>query len=329
MTTYLEDWSREGFSGDKAFVQRAVYSPDYVTADGPHAPRRLQVGSVGAGEAADAAGLPLVIAQARSGLRLGVARRRTAMPYIMRNVECDELHFVQSGELRVRTPFGSIVGTPGDFVCIPRSVAYTLASEHGETLTLVVESPPALRFAVEPPGAPFLRGVRYAEPDAERAGGTTTLLLKSGDELTWFQLPHDPLAIVGATSGVKPVWKLNLADIPPVTSGSPAPFLCTEGNEILVYTLSARPGGRPPIHVNADYDEAIYYFRGPGAWGAVDEPGTFTWVPKGVTHNGPSENVPAGFLAWLLESRSTLRFTPAALRVADLMETGMYGKLAP
>jgi homogentisate 1,2-dioxygenase len=70
----------------------------------------------------------------------------------------------------------------------------------------------------------------------------------------------------------------------------------------------------------------IYYAAGPGAWGGVDEAGTLTWVPKGVTHNGPTENVPAGYQAWLLESRATFRLTPAGLAVAELMETGLYGR---
>jgi homogentisate 1,2-dioxygenase len=50
-----------------------------------------------------------------------------------------------------------------------------------------------------------------------------------------------------------------------------------------------------------------------------------TWVPKGIAHHGPSEDVPEGYLAWMIESRSTLRLTPAALKVAQLMELDMYG----
>lgn len=325
--TYLEDWSREGFLGDKCFVRRAHYSPDYLSADGPHAPRRLSVAEVEAVGLPDPAALPVLIAEAKSGLRISVARRAASMSYVMRNVECDELHFVQSGELHVRTPFGAIAVTAGEFVCLPRSVAYTIAVPRGEALTLVVESPPAMHFAEEPPDAPFVRNVRY--PDTDTAAGavtSTTLLLKSVDELTWFRTAGDPLAVAGPPDGVKPVWKIALADVPPVKRGAPAPFVSTERGEILIYTLSARAGHRPPIHVNADYDEVVYYYTGPGAWGAVTEPGTYTHVPKGVTHNGPTEDVPAGYLAWLLESRTSLRFTPAALRVASLMETGLYAK---
>jgi homogentisate 1,2-dioxygenase len=59
--------------------------------------------------------------------------------------------------------------------------------------------------------------------------------------------------------------------------------------------------------------------------GAVKEPGTLTWVPKGVAHHGPTEDVPEGYLAWMLESRPTLRLTDAGEKVAQLMETDLYG----
>jgi len=82
---------------------------------------------------------------------------------------------------------------------------------------------------------------------------------------------------------------------------------------------------RPPIHHNADYDEIILYVGGPGAYGACAVPGTLTIVPKGVTHHGPSEDVPEGYAAFLIETRATLRFTDAALPSSKLMETGRYG----
>ena len=69
----------------------------------------------------------------------------------------------------------------------------------------------------------------------------------------------------------------------------------------------------------------IIYFAGPGVWGRVRDPGTLTWVPKGIAHHGPSEDMPEGYLACMLESRSTLRLTPEGHKVAELMELDMYG----
>jgi len=326
----LEDWTRDGFIGERAKVVRTHYTPDFVSADGPHVPRRLNAHDVSTSAVAGPPGTPVVVAATATGLRIGISRRDESMSYLLRNVECDEIHFVQDGPLQFRTGFGTVDARPGDFVCIPRSIAYQIVLRDRSAMSVVVESPLPVRLRPqEGPGAvDHLRGVWYPELDTTAtSSGETTLFLKSGDEFTRFVLPEDPLSAVASAGGVNPVWKVSLADVPPKIAGSPVPFLGTNGNEVLLFTLSSSlRAGRPPIHVNADYDEVIFYSTGPGAWGEVNEPGTLTWVPKGVTHNGPTENVPEGYQAWLLESRATLRFTPAALAVADVMETGLYGR---
>jgi homogentisate 1,2-dioxygenase len=328
MSPFLENWSREGFTGDSALVRREQYSPDYRWANGPHAPRRLNVCDVRSA-AGNEFQMPTVIAAAASGLRLAVSPRIVSMPYVLRNVECDELHFIQRGEVRIRTALGTLDARPGDFICVPRSVAYRVDLLQGPALSFVVESPLAVRFTERSRsgGIDHMRFVQYAELDSlPKADAETTLVLKSGDELTRFTMPADPIAAIERAGGVNPVWRLRLQNIEPAGDGPPAPFLGTDGNELLFYTLSARRARRAPIHVNADYDEVVYYYTGPGAWGAVTEPGTLTWVPKGVTHNGPDEDVALGYLAWLLESRTTLRLTTAGLAIANFMETGLYGK---
>ena len=79
------------------------------------------------------------------------------------------------------------------------------------------------------------------------------------------------------------------------------------------------------VHNNADYDELMFYFEGPGAFGKVTEPATLSWIPKGVTHWGGDENVPQGYQAWLIESRGTMRLTEAGLAVSQPMKTGEFG----
>ena len=331
----IEGWSRDGFLGERAGLVRAHYSPDYISVRGPHAPRRLNIGDVACADEADAAALATVFATASSGLRLSVSKRRAPMPFALRNVEAEEVHFIQDGELEFRTDYGVIVGVPGDFVHIPRCVAYTARPLTGAVLDFIVESPVSLFFDTPSPAGMIHFGnhVLRAQPEtAPPADPPRELWLKSFDEVTVFTKAHDPLAAHRLLAAQSPVWKLNLSHIQPVTywphGGPPSHFLASPNNEVLFYTLSARPGGRPPIHVNADYDEIVHYFRGPDPWGKVSEPGTCTWVPKGVPHQGPSENVERGYLAFLLESRTTLRLTNAGLEASQLMETGTYGRHA-
>ena len=318
-------WTREGFAGDRVGLLRAYATPEYTTVVGPHAPHRLEVGALAPPDREDAAALPLPIMVARSGLRLSVSAREAAMPFVVCNVEADEVHFVQAGALRIETDHGTLTAEAGDFVCLPRAVQYRVHPERTPTLSLVVEVPEAL--ALTPAAAARLARERPALDGAAPASAETTVLVKAFDGVTRYTRPHDPLAAVALREGTAPVWKLSFARDLAACGGPPEPFLLDRQRDALFFNLSARPGRRrPPIHHTADYDELTFYAAGPGAYGRVTVPGTLTWVPKGIPHQGPTEDVPAGYVAWMLESRSTLRLTPAGLVAAELMELDGYGR---
>ena len=188
------------------------------------------------------------------------------MPFVISNVEADEVHFIQSGQVRFATAYGWIEAVPGDFVFIPRAVPYQIDSVEGATLSMIVDIPGAVKFDGAPKFDP-----RIAVPTVESSpplAGETTLLVKSFDGITRYVKPYSPLAMVSVSNGNNPVWKINLTDIPPNEVGHPTQFAASPHNDELLYTLSARKRRRPPIHYNADYDEMIFYFAGPGAWGA-------------------------------------------------------------
>ncbi len=322
-TEYREHWGREGFAGTGVNVTRTHHSPDYISVTGPHAPHRLNVGAVALPDRADAEALPVPFLAGRTGVQLSVSGRAHAMPFVLSNVEADEVHFVQEGELEFRTAYGTLTGAPGDFVVIPRGIPYRVRALTGSSLSVIVETPGAVRFD---PSPTFGSGIRRAVIDEGEAEDLeTVLLLKSFDGVTRYVKPTNPLATQALADGPSPVWKLNLRDVPTDENGPPVQFISSPGRDELFYNLSARRRRRPPIHNNVDYDELIYYFAGPGAWGGVAEPGTLTCVPKGVMHHGPSEDVPEGYYAWMLESRCTLRLTQAGAAAAELMETDLYG----
>lgn len=331
-TSSVQLWTRDGFQGAASVVTRSTYAPDYLSVQGPHAPRRALLGQLTPKDQNDPEALPTTVATSRQGVKLHVSGRRGPMAYVVRNVEADEIHFILSGSVRFETDVGSLTVEEGDFICIPKGVAYRYAPIGAAMRSMIVESPSALKLA---PPAPiglinFARDVKYAEIDPDiPSGGLTKLVLKSFDEEnTVFMMPHDPLSLGVRLSESVPVWKLNLSKIQLHAylpeGGPPSPFLSSITGDVLMFNLSARPGGRPPIHINADYDEVICYVRGPGAWGGCTEPGTLTCVPKGVIHHGPSENVPEGYQAWLLETRATLRWTSEGIAASELMETGKY-----
>ena len=317
-------WSRDGFTGEGTNVERPHYAPDYTAVEGPHAPHRLRVVDVAAADRADAAALPTPILAARSGFRLSVSGRAAPMPFAVTNVEADELHFVHAGVLEFATDHGTLVAGPGDFVCIPRAITYRPTPVQAPTLSVLLEIPDPVSLGDPARWAGEVERPAFDAPSAPN--GETVVLVKAFDGITRYVRPHNPLARLTLRDGTIPVWKLNVRSLVAKGAGPPKPFAASRHAAEILYALSANPGGRPPIHVNADYDEVIYYFAGPGAWGAVAEPGTITWVPKGIIHHGPVENVPEGYVAWLLDSRGTLRLTPAGQAAAELMETGQYGR---
>lgn len=325
-------YTRDGFAGQMCVAIRPHTIYGYESVDGPHAPKRMRLADLDLADRTDAEALPTPIAHSRNEVTISVSGRGAPMPYAFRNVERDEMHFVQEGELEYVTDFGTLRVGPGDFIGVGRAVTYRVTPLSGPTLRVIVETPEVV--AVDPP-APFgmvnfgrdLRRPRVEPFDGE---GQTALWVKSFDGITRFVAPNDPLACTAIVDGVAPVWALNLRAISPLaypsSGGPPAHFAATPSTDLMLYTLSARPPhGRPPQHHNADYDEIIVYFQGPGAYGQITEPGTLVWTPKGVTHWGPPEDVPEGYWAWLVESRGTMRLTEAAHPTARPMETGEFG----
>jgi homogentisate 1,2-dioxygenase len=175
-------WSREGFGGPLSLAIRPTNGTEYISVEGPHAPRRAVLDRIVPADQTDAEALPTIVATSKIGVRLLVSGRTRSMPFVVRNVDADEIHFIQSGEVKFETDAGSLAATEGDFVCIPRSVAYRFAPIGNGMRSLIVESPSALQLT--PPGPAgminFGRDPHYAEVDQEiPPGRITRLLLKS------------------------------------------------------------------------------------------------------------------------------------------------------
>ena len=134
-------WSREGFGGPLSVLIRPTNGTEYISVQGPHAPRRAVLERMVPADQTDAEALPSVVATSKIGVRLLVSGRTRPMPFVVRNVDADEIHFIQSGEVKFETDAGSLMANEGDFVCVPRSVAYRFAPTGKGMRSLIVESP--------------------------------------------------------------------------------------------------------------------------------------------------------------------------------------------
>ena len=327
---YIDLYSRNGFAGPATTLVRRQYAPDYTRVEGSYVPRRLETDLLGLESFTDPRALPVTLLEG-GDVRLAAWWRQDPTPFCIRNVQQDELHFVLSGTARLETDFGVLDLRPGDFVLIPRAVTYRLSRVDAlRELIVGTES----RLQVEPDAVPVVLNVDlhldapapFADPEAGH--GEYELLVRHGEETTSYFYDRDPLP-VAAVVGQPVVRRFNLEHVQGIgaAGGSlpPSRLINDETTRTLLYYLGARRGDRAPVHHNADYDEVIVFAAGPGRYGAIDTPGTVTWTPKGVIHHGPEEDVSEGYVAWLLETRATLRATPAALRISRLMETSQWG----
>lgn len=326
----IDLYTRNGFAGPMATIVRGQYSPPYVRVQGSYAPYRFDVHEITDSAFAEARALPVALLEG-DAVTVEIAHRSAPTDFAVRNVLADELHYVLEGEAQLDTDFGVLSLRAGDFVLLPRAVTYRFSRITSPLRELIVVTESQL--AVDPENSPGVLNVDLhvdapvPTPTIDRGPGEYEVIIRHGRAFTSYFYDYDPLpslAVVGAPI----VRRFNIENVHGLsveTGGLMPPRLINDATtRALFYYLGNHKAERPPIHHNADFDEVIFYVAGPGRYGAVDTPGTVTWTPKGIIHQGPDENVPEGYEAWLLETRAPLSLTPAGREIGKLMETGQF-----
>jgi homogentisate 1,2-dioxygenase len=327
----IELYSRNGFAGPNTTIVRAQYLPRFARARGTYVPRRFHTWELADSAFADPRALPVSILQG-AGISIEVSRHGSPQTFGYMNAWADELHYVISGRAQLDTQVGTLDVRPGDLVLIPRGVSYRWGTVVEQLREVIVATESELRLdPADAPGTlnPDLyvdRAVPHGRP-AEPIDGEYEVVMRHGDEFTSYFYDFDPIPCLDVV-GAPLVLRVNLEHVHglSVDEGGLPParlFGAVSGRE-LVFGLNSRRSDRPPVHHNADFDEVIFYAGGPSPWGSVDTPGTITWTPRGVPHQGPAEDVTPGYQAWLLETRSRLSVTPAGTEISHLMETDQY-----
>ena len=320
-------YTRNGFAGPATGMVRGTYSPEFTRVEGDYRPQRFETWH--AEPAVGPRALPSTILDG-GRVRLDLWHREVDTPFAVRDVHHDQLLYVLEGSARLETDFGVLDIEPLDMVLLPKAVTFRLTDVRSLRLIILVNAEP---LRIEPENAavlnPFLHvGTPRPYEDPLGRPGEHEVLIRHGRACTSYFYDYDPLAIV-TTVGAPVVQRFNLANVSPlgVKGGGapPARLLSDPATETMIYYLGSRESGQPPVHHNADYDEIGIYCCGPASFGAMTTPGTLVWVPKGIIHRGPEENVPEGYVAWLFETRANLELTEAGRGIAELTETTMFG----
>lgn len=274
---------------------------------------------------------------------LGVSRPTQSMGYFYRNAQAYEVWFVHEGSGTLRTQFGALPFSTGDYVVIPFGVTWQMQLE-GEARFFVIESP----SQIEPPKryrnkyGQLLEHSPYCERDirtpeqletfTER--GEFEVRVKVRDRLTRHILDHHPFDVVGWDGYLYP-WALSIHDFEPITGRihQPPPVHQTfEGGNFVVcsfvprlfdYHPQAIPA--PYNHSNVNSDEVIYYVEGNFMSRRGIERADITLHPSGLPH-GPQPGateasigaVKTEELAVMVDTFHPLEVTTAALELEKL-----------
>lgn len=293
-----DELGRRGFAGRQVQLYRRN-DPTRYRSEGDYRPRRGSTYDLAVEDARDPRARPTVIL-ANEDCRIAISHRSEAMPYYVRNVNGDEVHFVHRGTGRYETEMGTIPYEPGDYVVLPKAVTYRIVPDGPESQFFIVETNDELQVPDYGPlgrHAPFDPSVVFVpEPRVIDDERPWEIVVQHGDRLSSIWYEHDPCDVEGWKGDLFP-FKLNIRDwnvicsdtlhLPPSVHqflGARGVVVCT----FLPHPAPSRVGVErvPWYHRNADYDEVTFYHAG-NFLGAPLPPGLVEHAPQGVHHGAP------------------------------------------
>jgi homogentisate 1,2-dioxygenase len=284
--------------------------------------------------------LPLLF---NSDLVIAVLQPNAPDPVYFSNCDGDDLYFVHRGAGTLRSAFGDLSFTDGDYVCVPRGVLHRFDLVPGiEQTWLSIEC--RAEFGLLKHARNELGQLRmdapYCHRDFKRPQfkgpideGLRSSVVKRSDRFQGFTHPHSPLDVVGFDGTVYP-WafpilkfqpRVGATHLPPTVHGTfqcRGALICSFVPRLLDFGHDAVTCPYP--HSSVDVDEIIYYVSGNFSSRVGVEMGSITHHPAGIPHGphpGAYENSlgakSADEVAVMLDCHNPLRATSLAQLVED------------
>jgi homogentisate 1,2-dioxygenase len=231
--------------------------------------------------------------------------RKSMKDYFFKNADSDEVIFIHKGSGLLRTMYGNLEFSYGDYLVIPRGTIYKIEFETDENRLFIVEShspivtPKRYRnnFGQLLEHAPFCeRDIRKPfELETYDERGDFLLVIKKQNCLYPYHYQAHPFDVIGWDGYVYP-YAFSIHDFEPITGRvhQPPPVHQTfEGHNFVICSFVPRlydyhPDAIPAPynHSNIDSDEVLYYVDGDFMSRAHVEKGQITLHPGGIPH-GP------------------------------------------
>ncbi len=233
------------------------------------------------------------------------APRKSITDYFLKNADADEMIFVHEGSGILKTIYGSIPFSYGDYLIIPRGTIFQLHFESEQNRLLIVESfspietPRRYRneYGQLEEHAPFCeRDIRKPQnlETHDEQGEFKVMIKKQGIVYPYMYATH-PFDAIGWDGNHYP-WAFSIHDFEPITGRvhQPPPVhqtfeahnfvICSFVPRLYDYHPQAIPA--PYNHSNVDSDEVLYYVDGDFMSRKHVTKGMITLHPAGIPH-GP------------------------------------------
>lgn len=233
------------------------------------------------------------------------APRKSTSGYFFKNADADEVIFVHVGSGTLKSMYGSLDFSYGDYIVIPRGTVYQLHFNDENNRLFIVESyspvltPKRYRnaFGQLLEHSPFCeRDIRKPQNlETHDEQGDFLLYIKKQDQLYPYHYLNHPFDLVGWDGFVYP-YIFSIHDFEPITGRvhMPPPIhqtfearnfvICSFVPRLYDYHPQAIPA--PYNHSNIDSDEVLYYVDGDFMSRKHVEKGQITLHPGGIPH-GP------------------------------------------
>lgn len=233
------------------------------------------------------------------------APRKSMSNYFFKNADADEVIFIHEGTGTLRTMYGSIEFSYGDYLVVPRGTTYQLEFDDENNRLLIVEShgpittPKRYRneFGQLLEHSPFCeRDIRKPQNlETYDQQGDFLFYIKKQDRIYPYHYLNHPFDLVGWDGYVYP-FAFSIHNFEPITGRVhlPPPIHQTfDGKNFVICSFVPRLYDYHPLaipapynHSNIDSDEVLYYVDGEFMSRKNVERGQITLHPGGIPH-GP------------------------------------------
>lgn len=233
------------------------------------------------------------------------APQESTSTYFYKNADADELIFVHEGNGVLKTVYGELAFSYGDYLCIPRGTIYQIHFNDAANRLFIVESFSPIRFPKRylSKYGQLLEHAPYCERDIQppknlqthNEKGDFEIRTKKKGMLYPLHYASHPFDVVGWDGCCYP-FIFSIHDFEPITGRvhQPPPVHQTfEGNNYVVCSFVPRLFDYHPLsvpapynHSNIDSDELIYYVDGDFMSRKNVTKGMMTLHPGGIPH-GP------------------------------------------